>query len=86
MLIDVKIKISMDGKGVWCDNWMIEWLWRLLKYECVYLNVFEIGFEMCVGIGKWLIYYNVECLYLMYGILIFNEVYESRIELMRLVV
>ena len=32
VLIDAKIKISMDGKGAWRDNRMIERLWRSLKY------------------------------------------------------
>ena len=36
VLTDAKIKISMDGKECWIDNWMIERLWRSLKYECVY--------------------------------------------------
>ena len=35
VLTDAKIKISMDGKGRWIDNRMIERLWRSLKYECV---------------------------------------------------
>ncbi len=35
VLTDGKIKISMDGKGRWIDNRMIELLWRSLKYECV---------------------------------------------------
>ena len=29
------IRISMDGKGRWLDNVVIERLWRSLKYECV---------------------------------------------------
>ena len=38
------MKISMDGKGRWVDNRMIERrLWRSLKYECVCLRAFEIG-------------------------------------------
>jgi len=41
VLTDAKIKISMDGKGRWIDNRMIERLWRSLKYECVYLHAFE---------------------------------------------
>ena len=53
-LTDAKIRISMDGKGAWRDNRMIERLWRSLKYECVYLNAFETGSEMRAGIGKWL--------------------------------
>ncbi|EIE52838.1 Integrase catalytic region [Citreicella sp. 357] len=60
VLTDAKIKISMDGKGAWRDNRMIERLWRSLKYECVYLNAFEAGSEMRAGIGKWLTYYNSE--------------------------
>jgi putative transposase len=27
VLTDAKIKIIMDGKGAWRDNWMIEGLW-----------------------------------------------------------
>ena len=30
VLSDAKIKISMDGKGRWVDNRMIERLWRSL--------------------------------------------------------
>ena len=44
-----KIKISMDGTGAWRDNWMIERLWRSLRYKCVYLHAFETGSEMRVG-------------------------------------
>ena len=37
-LRDASIRISMDGRGRWMDNVFIEWLWRSLKYECVFLN------------------------------------------------
>lgn len=53
-----KVKISMDGKGRWIDNRMIERLWRSLRYECVYLHAFERGSEAKASIGKWLAYYN----------------------------
>jgi putative transposase len=53
-----RIRISMDGKGRWMDNVFIERLWRSLKYECVYLNVFETGGEAKAGIGSWISYYN----------------------------
>ena len=36
-LKDADVKISMDGKGRWVDNRMIERLWRSQKYECIYL-------------------------------------------------
>ena len=55
-LKDGNVKISMDGKGRWIDNRMIERLWRSLKYECIYLNAFETGSEARLGIGKWLAY------------------------------
>ena len=57
-LKDGGIDISMDGKGQWTDNVMIERLWRSLKYECVYLNAFETGSEAKAGISKWFDFYN----------------------------
>lgn len=57
-LKDADVKISMDGKGRWMDNVMIERLWRTLKYDCVYLNAFETGSEARKGIGKWISKYN----------------------------
>tara|TARA_B110000908_G_C10025878_1_gene345062 strand:- start:137 stop:550 length:414 start_codon:yes stop_codon:yes gene_type:complete len=32
------IKISMDGKGRWMDNVLIERLWRTVKYGEIYIN------------------------------------------------
>ena len=57
-LKDANVRISMDGKGRWMDNVMIERLWRSLKYENVYLNAYETGNEARIGIGKWISYYN----------------------------
>lgn len=37
---------------------LIERLWRSLKYESLYLNVFETGSEARNGIGAWITYYN----------------------------
>lgn len=51
---------SIEGKGAWRDNRMMERLWRSLKYECVYLNAVATGSGMWAGIGKWLTYYNSE--------------------------
>ncbi len=58
ILKDAGVKISMDGKGRWMDNIMVERLWRSLKYECVYLNAFETGSEAREGIGNWINLYN----------------------------
>ncbi len=79
-LTDAKIQISMDGKGAWRDNRMIERLWRSLKYECVYLNAFETGSEMRAEIGKWLRYYNAERPHSTHGILTPDEAYERKTE------
>jgi len=38
-----EIQISMDGKGRALDNIFIERLWRSVKYENIYLNVYENG-------------------------------------------
>jgi len=57
-LKDAKVKISMDGKGRWMDNVMIERLWRSLKHECIYLNAFETGGEAKEGIEKWIDRFN----------------------------
>lgn len=84
VLTEAKIKISMDGKGAWRDNRMIERLWRSLKYECVYLHAFETGSEMRAGIGKWLSYYNSERPHSTHGILTHDEAYVSKTEPMRL--
>jgi len=59
-LEDAGIRISMDGKGRWMDNIFIERLWRSLKYECVYLNEFETGFQAQKKIDFWFTYYNKE--------------------------
>jgi len=58
VLRDAGIRISMDGRGRWTDNIFIERLWRSLKYECIYLNEFEGGFEARRGIGNWFDLYN----------------------------
>lgn len=60
VLTAAKVKSSMDGRGRWIDNVMIERLWRSLKYECVYLNAFETGSEARAAIGKWIAFYNTE--------------------------
>ena len=42
VLTDNEIKIAMDGKGRALDNVFIERLWRSVKYEHIYLNVYEV--------------------------------------------
>ncbi len=60
VLKDAGIRISMDGKGRWMDNIMIERLWRSLKYECIYLHAFETGSEVRQGLKHWIDFYNTQ--------------------------
>lgn len=76
-LTDAEVKISMDGRGRWVDNRMIERLWRSIKYECIYLNAFETGSEARAGIAKWIAYYNAERPHSSHGILTPNEAYDT---------
>jgi putative transposase len=84
VLTDAKINISMDGKGRWIDDRMIERLWRSLKYECVYVHAFETTSEATAGIEKWLACYNVERPHSTHEILTPDEAYASKTEPMRL--
>lgn len=78
VLRDAKIKISMDGRGRWIDNRMIERLWRSVKYECVYLNAFETGSEARDGIRDWISYYNERRPHSSHGIMTPDEAYDRQ--------
>jgi len=54
------IEISMDGKGRALDNIFIERLWRSVKYENIYLNVYEDGLSLYQGLKKYFHFYNNE--------------------------
>lgn len=55
-----EIQISMDGKGRAIDNIFIERLWRTVKYEHVYLNVYEDGLSLYKGLSAYFDFYNAE--------------------------
>lgn len=46
-----EINIYMDGKGRALDNIFVERLWRSVKYEKVYLNVYENGLYLWQGLN-----------------------------------
>jgi putative transposase len=52
------IQISMDGKGHYWDNIIVERLWRTIKYEEVYLKNYESGEEALRGLSDYTNYYN----------------------------
>jgi putative transposase len=53
----------MDGKGRAIDNIFIERLWRTVKYENVYLYVYENGVSLYKGLNEYFIFYNNERLH-----------------------
>lgn len=52
------IKISMDGKGRAMDNIYIERFFRTIKYDYIYLNPVESGWELYEGIKDFIKEYN----------------------------
>lgn len=59
-LLDHGIKVSMDGRGRWMDNVMVERLWRSLKYEEVYLHAYDTVQDARASIARWLAFYNYQ--------------------------
>jgi len=53
-----EIRISMDGKGRWVDNVIVERLWRTVKYEEVYLRSYESVSEARASLTRYFRYYN----------------------------
>jgi putative transposase len=58
VLLKRGVRISMDGKGRCLDNVFVERLWRSLKYEQVYLHVYDDLSEARASIGTYFDFYN----------------------------
>jgi putative transposase len=58
VLIDKKVRISMDGKGAWRDNVFVERLWRSVKYEEVYLKAYESMADARQSLKNYFQFYN----------------------------
>lgn len=52
------IKISMDGRGRWVDNIMIERLWKSVKYEDIYLKAYDSIPAAREGLKTYFEFYN----------------------------
>ncbi|MBL7823662.1 MAG: hypothetical protein JNK69_09650 [Saprospiraceae bacterium] len=48
----------MDGKGRPTDNTWIERFWKTLKYDYIYFNPCDNGFELFEGVQKHIAYYH----------------------------
>ncbi len=58
LLLELGVRVSMDGKGRYRDNIFVERLWRSIKYEEVYLKAYQTVAEARVGINAYLEFYN----------------------------
>jgi len=58
VLTAAKVAISMDGKGAWRDNILVERLWRTIKYEEVHLRAYASVSEARASISRYLAFYN----------------------------
>ena len=58
ILQDRGVKISMDGRGRYQDNILVERLWRTVKYEEVYLKAYANGLEARKGLREYFRFYN----------------------------
>lgn len=54
------IKISMDGKGRWVDNVLMERFWRTIKQEQIYINPPDNIVELKQQINKFIKFYNYQ--------------------------
>jgi putative transposase len=53
-------KLSMDGRGAWRDNVIVERLWKSVKYEEVYLHAYDSVRQAKESIMHYLGWYNRE--------------------------
>jgi putative transposase len=60
MLEQHGVRTSMDGKGRYGDNLFVQRLWRTVKYEEVYLKVYQDGRKARIGIGDYFCFYDTE--------------------------
>ena len=58
ILQDRGVKISMDGRGRYQDNILVERLWRTVKYEEVYLRAYTNSLEALKALREYFRFYN----------------------------
>ena len=59
-LKDYNIQISMDGKGRWIDNVIMERFWRTVKQEQIYINPPDNVTELISQVNKFIKFYNYQ--------------------------
>ncbi len=77
LLKENNIQISMDGKGRAIDNIFVERLWKSVKYENIYLSVYENGLDLYQGLEKYFLFYNSERLHQSLNYKTPNQIYQN---------
>ncbi len=71
------IKVSMDGKGRWADNVIIERFWRTVKYENILIHIYDSVLELKSSIDMYIHDYNNKRLHQSLGYKTPLEVYSG---------
>lgn len=71
------VRISMDGKGRFLDNIMVERLWRTVKYEDIFLHEYETLSDARAGLSRYFPFYNEERFHEALGYLTPAQVYRQ---------
>jgi putative transposase len=75
-----RVRVSMDGRGRCMDNIFTERLWRSIKYEEVYIGVYENLTQARAGLDQYLTFYNGSRLHQALGYKTPAEVYFAQNE------
>jgi putative transposase len=59
-LEEVGVAVSHDGRGRALDNVFVEWLWRSVKYEDVYIKDYEKVTDLESGLSSYFWFYDEE--------------------------
>jgi putative transposase len=71
-------RLSMDGRGAWRDNVVVERLWKTVKYERVYLHSYDTVSDARRSIMEYMDWYNKERPHSRLGRKTPDEVYAER--------
>jgi putative transposase len=58
LLASKGIRISMDGKSRAIDNIFVERFWKSVKYEHIYLNIYDDAVQLYEGLKGYFEFYN----------------------------
>ncbi len=77
LLQSYNIRISMDGRGRCLDNIHVERYWKIIKYECIFLNDWTTRVQLRKGIDEFVKTYNTKRPHESLGYLTPEEVYKN---------